>query len=236
MDGRGSWRDNVFVERLWRSVKYEEVYLRAYDSVAEARSSIGSYLAFYNRKRPHSSLDGTHAGPSLFPRPGVGGGRVMFAAAVGHRSGRATPSLRDAPQRQSMEIVGRETIYRNRNAVQTNPATSLIGYEAKVAAYIFVLSALRLVLVRERLATATLLFAAATYFHFLVWRASGSWPGWRSGWSTPRGACGTWPRRCRYTCSDHAAVRHDRLVPVRRPFRRAGDGRAATRRDLFDHP
>jgi putative transposase len=58
MDGRGSWRDNVFVERLWRSVKYEEVYLRAYDSVAEARSSLGSYLGFYNRKRPHSSLDG----------------------------------------------------------------------------------------------------------------------------------------------------------------------------------
>jgi putative transposase len=58
MDGRGSWRDNVFVERLWRSVKYEEVYLRAYDSVAEARRSIGGYLAFYNRKRPHSSLNG----------------------------------------------------------------------------------------------------------------------------------------------------------------------------------
>ena len=58
MDGRGSWRDNVFVERLWRSVKYEEVYLRAYDSVAEARGSIGRYLGFYNRKRPHSSLDG----------------------------------------------------------------------------------------------------------------------------------------------------------------------------------
>jgi putative transposase len=57
MDGRGAWRDNVFVERLWRSVKYEEVYLRAYDSVGEARSSIGRYLAFYNRKRPHSSLD-----------------------------------------------------------------------------------------------------------------------------------------------------------------------------------
>jgi putative transposase len=58
MDGRGSWRDNVFVERLWRSVKYEEVYLRAYDSVTEARSSLASYLGFYNRKRPHSSLDG----------------------------------------------------------------------------------------------------------------------------------------------------------------------------------
>jgi putative transposase len=56
MDGRGSWRDNVFVERFWRSVKYEEVYLRAYDSVAEARSSIGGYPGFYNRKRPHSSL------------------------------------------------------------------------------------------------------------------------------------------------------------------------------------
>jgi putative transposase len=57
MDGRGAWRDNVFVERLWRSVKYEEVYLRAYDSVGEARASLGRYLGFYNGKRPHSSLD-----------------------------------------------------------------------------------------------------------------------------------------------------------------------------------
>jgi len=57
MDGKGAWRDNVFVERLWRSVKYEEIYLRAYDSVAEARASISRYLNFYNRKRPHSSLD-----------------------------------------------------------------------------------------------------------------------------------------------------------------------------------
>jgi len=57
MDGRGAWRDNVFVERIWKSVKYEEVYLRAYDSVAEARASIGRYLDFYNPRRPHSSLD-----------------------------------------------------------------------------------------------------------------------------------------------------------------------------------
>lgn len=57
MDGKGSWRDNVFVERLWRSVKYEEVYLRAYESVSAARASIGRYLDFYNTKRPHSSLD-----------------------------------------------------------------------------------------------------------------------------------------------------------------------------------
>jgi putative transposase len=56
MDGRGSWRDNVFVERLWRSVKYEEVYLHAYDSVGQARASLGRYLDFYNCKRPHSSL------------------------------------------------------------------------------------------------------------------------------------------------------------------------------------
>jgi putative transposase len=57
MDGKGAWRDNVFVERLWRSVKYEEVYLHAYDSVSEARALIGHYLGFYNRRRPHSSLD-----------------------------------------------------------------------------------------------------------------------------------------------------------------------------------
>ncbi|WP_181964908.1 IS3-like element ISKpn11 family transposase, partial [Klebsiella pneumoniae] len=57
MDGKGAWRDNVFVERLWRSIKYEEVYLHAYKTVSEARAGIGRYLAFYNSRRPHSSLD-----------------------------------------------------------------------------------------------------------------------------------------------------------------------------------
>nr|WP_316653158.1 IS3 family transposase [uncultured Gellertiella sp.] len=57
MDGKGAWRDNVFVERLWRSIKYEEVYLHAYKTVPEARAGIGRYLAFYNSRRPHSSLD-----------------------------------------------------------------------------------------------------------------------------------------------------------------------------------
>jgi putative transposase len=66
MDGKGAWRDNVFVERLWRSVKYEEVYLRAYDGVGEARSSIGRYLDFYNRRRPHSSLDGATPDQAYF--------------------------------------------------------------------------------------------------------------------------------------------------------------------------
>jgi putative transposase len=57
MDGKGAWRDNVFVERLWRTVKYEEVYLRAYETVSEARASIHRFLGFYNSRRPHSSLD-----------------------------------------------------------------------------------------------------------------------------------------------------------------------------------
>ena len=55
MDGKGAWRDNVFVERLWRSVKYEEVYLKAYETVSVARASLGSYLTFYNGTRPHSA-------------------------------------------------------------------------------------------------------------------------------------------------------------------------------------
>jgi putative transposase len=57
MDGRGQWRDNVFVERLWRSVKYEDVYLKAYETVTEARQSLARYFDFYNTSRPHSSLD-----------------------------------------------------------------------------------------------------------------------------------------------------------------------------------
>jgi transposase InsO family protein len=68
MDGKGARRDNVFVERLWRSVKYEEVYLRAYDSVSEARSSIGRYLDFYNPRRPHSSLAARHQIKPTSPR------------------------------------------------------------------------------------------------------------------------------------------------------------------------
>ena len=57
MDGKGAWRDNVFVERLWRSIKYEEVYLHAYDSVSHAKAGLARYIDFYNTRRPHSSLD-----------------------------------------------------------------------------------------------------------------------------------------------------------------------------------
>lgn len=56
MDGKGAWRDNVFVERLWRTVKYEEVYLKAYDSAGAARASIGRYLEFYNPASQHPSV------------------------------------------------------------------------------------------------------------------------------------------------------------------------------------
>jgi len=58
MDGKGAWRDSVFVERLWRLLKHEEVYLRAYASVSEARASIARYLDFYNRRRLHQGLAG----------------------------------------------------------------------------------------------------------------------------------------------------------------------------------
>jgi putative transposase len=68
MDGKGRWRDNVFVERIWKSIKYEEVYLRAYQSVHEARTSLGRYIEFYNRIRPHSSLRGNPPDQAYFHR------------------------------------------------------------------------------------------------------------------------------------------------------------------------
>ncbi len=58
MDGKGCWRDNVFVERLWKSVKYEEIYLHGYETVSEVWQALASYFDFYNRRRPLSSLDG----------------------------------------------------------------------------------------------------------------------------------------------------------------------------------
>lgn len=69
MDGKGAWRDNVFVERLWKSVKYEEVYLRAYDTVSHARASIGRYLDFYNSRRPHSRLGRRTPDQAYFNQP-----------------------------------------------------------------------------------------------------------------------------------------------------------------------
>jgi putative transposase len=69
MDGKGAWRDNVFVERFWRSLKYEEVYLRAYEGTTEAKHFIGRYIAFYNQQRPHSSLGGQTPDTVYFNQP-----------------------------------------------------------------------------------------------------------------------------------------------------------------------
>jgi putative transposase len=69
MDGKGCWRDNVFVERLWKSIKYEEVYLRAYETVNAARNGIGRYLDFYNCRRPHSALNGSTPDAFYFAHP-----------------------------------------------------------------------------------------------------------------------------------------------------------------------
>ena len=101
MDGKGAWRDNVFVERLWRTIKYEEVYLHAYESVSEARGGIGRYLDLYNHRRPHSSLDG----------------RTPDDAYFGHDS---MPPIRLRPN------PGRRSTYPSGESVRTFGATSLI--------------------------------------------------------------------------------------------------------------
>ena len=80
MDGKGVWRDNVFVERLWRSIKYEAVYLRAYDTVGEARKSVGQYLDFHNGRQPTPGLTARrpirptspHCPSAWRPNPGRG--------------------------------------------------------------------------------------------------------------------------------------------------------------------
>jgi transposase InsO family protein len=71
MDGKGSWRDNVFVERLWKTIKYEHVYLHAYDSISDARTKIATYLEFYNSRRPHSRIDRRTPDDVYFDRPSL---------------------------------------------------------------------------------------------------------------------------------------------------------------------
>ena len=90
MDGRGAWRDNVFAERLWRTVRYEEVDLRACEAVSEARSSIGHTLGFHNATRPHSSLGGRTPDRACFNRPMP----ILAAAQPRRRSTYQTPASR----------------------------------------------------------------------------------------------------------------------------------------------
>jgi putative transposase len=82
MDGKGRFLDNIFIERLWRSLKYEEVFIKAYTSVAEARSGIGAWLGFYNDERPHQAL-GYRMPREIFAAAGglwICGQRSRFAA------------------------------------------------------------------------------------------------------------------------------------------------------------
>ena len=90
MDGKGRYLDNIFVERLWRSIKYEEVYLKAYQTVAEARAGINAYLEFYNRQRPHQSLG--YRTPAEVYQKGQAENRVA-AQEAGPTSGLVKPSV-----------------------------------------------------------------------------------------------------------------------------------------------
>jgi putative transposase len=72
MDGRGRWMDNVFIERLWRSLKYEDIYLKGYADGREAKAGIAQWVAFYNTRRPHMALD--HRTPMAVWREGITGG------------------------------------------------------------------------------------------------------------------------------------------------------------------
>jgi len=90
MDGKGRYQDNIFVERLWRSIKYEEVYLKAYQTVAEARAGIDSYLEFYNQERPHQALG--YRTPAAVYEHGNLQNRRLPVKKQGIPSGMVTPS------------------------------------------------------------------------------------------------------------------------------------------------
>ena len=121
MDGKGAWRDNVFVERLWRSIKYEEVYLRAYETVGEARSSIGRYLDFYNERRPHSSLDDRTPNQAYFDLPPLRAALAFIWQAEDRCHGQ--PSLELRPRKLEMgnadqlEISSRAGQFRNHSTI-----------------------------------------------------------------------------------------------------------------------
>ena len=99
MDGKGRCTDNVFVERLWRSIKYEEVYLKAYQNGPEARRGIGAYLVFYNQERPHQAL-GYRTPGQVFQEEGPGRCLLEHAGALSSGAG-----LRDDPAVDSLILA-----------------------------------------------------------------------------------------------------------------------------------
>ena len=100
MDARGRWRDNIMVERLWRSLKYESVYLHAYESGSEARNGIGAWIEFYNRRRPHQALG--ERTPMAVWREGVIGALADNAVDMTLRLDNAD-ALTTCPQRQPQQ-------------------------------------------------------------------------------------------------------------------------------------
>ena len=113
MDGKGCWRDNVFVERLWKSVKYEEVYLHGYDTVTAARQALTRYFDFYNRRRPHSTLDGKTPDMAYF---NLSKPRRLKTRLKYHLSGRPIP--RDHSAKHSGPIT--RLARRSRRSLTTN--------------------------------------------------------------------------------------------------------------------
>ena len=127
MNGQGCWRDNVFVERLWRSVKYKEVYLHAYDSVSEAQNRLDRYLTFYNQSRPHTALD--HTTPDAFDSEHV---PALSKSAEAHNC-RATLMKTELLSKQPRPpLITANTAHgtrRDRTSLSTSKR-SLIGYVA----------------------------------------------------------------------------------------------------------
>jgi putative transposase len=105
MDGRGRWMDNVFIERLWRSLKYEDIYLKGYADGREARAGIGAWIAFYNSRRPHQALG--NRPPMAVWREGVFG--VLDETAVDMTlrldNAGALPTCPPPPQQQQVYIA-----------------------------------------------------------------------------------------------------------------------------------
>jgi putative transposase len=108
MDGKGRFLDNIFIERLWRSLKYEEVFIKAYGSVAEARRDIGSWLAFYNDERPHQALDYRTPREVFVGTPAACGHVDNASASL--RSAPALPTCPQAQQQQEKDSNDQQTV------------------------------------------------------------------------------------------------------------------------------
>jgi putative transposase len=122
MDGKGRFMDNIFIERLWRSLKYEEVYLHAYDDTAQARAGIARYIEFYNHRRPHQALD------YRTPAEAFAGARLGICGRSAARTGCASPaSLRNAGKCSPSPTYpqAQPTIPEIQNIMRTGGATAM---------------------------------------------------------------------------------------------------------------